>query len=130
MVQIKFLELVPYMGYVTSSCAIIKLFTFHPRREVVWYREGNKRLRPRSFRFQAGQRHHPVVWCGQVGVLWISGFFFVVVVPLVKWARSHLMHKAAMQCSVTDFSLRGMTHLLNVSLMHAFCLALHCTLPQ
>lgn len=121
--ETEYLELVPNMGYVSSSCVIIKLFTFHPGREAAWYSEENQRLRATGFRFQAGQCQHPVMW------LWTSWFsmdlrFFFSVGEVAGCAGSRLIGKAALQGSVTDFWQRRMT------LMHALCLALHCTLSQ
>lgn len=44
----KILELVPYMGYITPSCVIIKLPTFNCGREAVWCSEESRRLGARK----------------------------------------------------------------------------------
>lgn len=58
--QDKILELVPYVGYIKSSC-VIQLFTLNSEREAVWGNEENGRFGARSLRFQASQCHHLVV---------------------------------------------------------------------
>lgn len=102
----KILELVPYMGYITPSCVIIKLPTFNCGREAVWCSEESSPLEPESFQFQGGQSYHPVVW------LWTSWFsvdlrffcfFFFPSSKMTGWAGLSLMCKAALQHSVTDF---------------------------
>lgn len=114
------------MGYIKSS-RVIKLFTFNSEREASWCSEENGRFGARSLRFQVSHCHHlvPLFWTGRFPM-----DLFLFIGKMTSWVGLCLASKAAMQHSVTDFWKRGMSHLLTVYLMHALCLALHCTLPR